>query len=287
MELLPINALAALLYSLLVLLSAASVNLFVRYMVPMLAVLLSLYFVASLVFVVQAWVYIGITYTLREHAPTRQWQQSALWAGWLLLMVGLLTHSLPGYHGLQLTDHQPVKANSLASSIFLNTDKILIAWALMQWLPIWQRTAPFRPALKIPAWWLILIATAGVSLILTIAAQLNLLAWQPQFTWLLLIIVVSNLLNTCFTEELLFRGAIQGWLQLKIGGGGGLIAASALFGLAHFAGGIWYMVLASLAGLLYGWVYSQSGRLIWAVICHWSLNTAHILLLTWPVVKPG
>lgn len=277
--------LAALLYSALLLLCTGSAKPVIRFGIPALAVWLSVSFAGSLLFALQATAYIGLTYLLQQQRLSGRWLKILAWILWGTLSVGLLTHLLPGYQGLQLTDNTQVKTNSLAASVYLNTDKVLIAWALLQWLPIWRKNQHIAPSAA--AWLKLTLPLLVIPLIMLLAVQLGLLQWQPGFSGLLAIIVISNLLNTCFTEELLFRGGLQNYLHKKMGMLGGLIIASGLFGLAHFAGGGWYMLLATLAGLLYGLVYLLTGRLLWAVLCHWGLNTTHLLLFTWPVVQAG
>lgn len=279
---------AALLYSVLLLLCAGARQHRLRFGVPVLAVWLLVPVTDTAVFAAQASLYICLTWLLRSAHNRQRWLKSVLWLFWVLLTTGLLIHALPGYQGLALASVVPVKANSLATSIYLNTDKVLIAWAIMQWLPVWQH-APAHPAPPLPRNTLIALPLSilGIVVILGLAVLLNLIQWQPAFSPLLAIIVMSNLINTCFTEELMFRGALQTWLQPKAGWLTAITFTSLLFGLAHFAGGPFYMLLATLAGILYGLVYQITGRLLWAVLCHWGLNATHMLLLTWPMLEPG
>lgn len=279
---------ATLLYSVLLLLCAGARPHGLRFGVPVLAVWLLVPVTGTALFAAQASFYIGLTWIIRYAQNRQRWLNIVLWLLWGLLTTGLLIHALPDYQGLALATAVPVKANSLATSVYLNTDKVLIAWAIMQWLPVWQH-APAYPATPTPrnAMIALPLSILGIVVILGLAVLLNLNQWQPAFSPLLAILVVSNLINTCFTEELMFRGALQTWLQSKAGWLTAITFASLLFGLAHFGGGQLYVLLATLAGILYGLVYQIAGRLLWAVLCHWGLNAAHILLFTWPMLEPG
>lgn len=93
----------------------------------------------------------------------------------------------------------------------------------------------------------------------------------------------ANLLNTCITEELLFRGLLQRQLQRHITPLLALVATALLFGLVHLAGGWAYVGVATLAGGLYGLVYYWTGRIVWAVLVHWLLNFSHFMLFTYPL----
>ncbi|WP_084228199.1 CPBP family glutamic-type intramembrane protease [Pseudoalteromonas byunsanensis] len=64
-----------------------------------------------------------------------------------------------------------------------------------------------------------------------------------------------------------------------------LIISSLLFGLAHFSSSVEYMLVASIAGFLYGAVYAFTGKLYWAVITHFLINFVHLALFTYPIVN--
>jgi membrane protease YdiL (CAAX protease family) len=78
-----------------------------------------------------------------------------------------------------------------------------------------------------------------------------------------------------FAEEAFFRGALQpriGWL-----------AASLVFGLAHFAPrrSLWpWTGFAVLAGLLLGALYAATGNLVAPITAHAAINGVNLRLLT-------
>jgi uncharacterized protein len=100
----------------------------------------------------------------------------------------------------------------------------------------------------------------------------------------------ANLLFTCAAEEALFRGVIQRQLQgesaslsgVSLRGIAGLAVAAIVFGAAHFAGGWWSVVLATIAGIGYGWVYWRTRRIEASILAHFLVNTTHILCFTYP-----
>ncbi len=75
-------------------------------------------------------------------------------------------------------------------------------------------------------------------------------------------------------EELLFRGAIQPEL--------GLIGTALLFGLLHLGPqgivSIWTL-WAVLSGLMFGWIFQQTGSLLPVILCHIIVNTISMLRL--------
>jgi hypothetical protein len=99
----------------------------------------------------------------------------------------------------------------------------------------------------------------------------------------------ANLLFTCVAEEMLFRGFVQKHLlrltnkdvcKISI-----VIFVGILFGLAHFAGGVTYVILAAVAGIGYGYAYYRSGRIESAILTHFLLNSVHFLFFTYPFTK--
>lgn len=68
-------------------------------------------------------------------------------------------------------------------------------------------------------------------------------------------------------EELLFRGVMQGGLELWLGPASALVLASLGFGLMH-AMSAEYVVAATVMGLWWGVVYLWSGNLMVPIVAH-------------------
>ncbi|MFI5206868.1 MAG: CPBP family intramembrane glutamic endopeptidase [Gemmatimonadales bacterium] len=88
-------------------------------------------------------------------------------------------------------------------------------------------------------------------------------------------------------EELLFRGIIQEAFSRLWGARNGWLLASVLFGLTHIVKHApplnWrYALLATFAGLAYGWVYRRTGRLAAAALTHGLVDWAWGTLLLVP-----
>jgi hypothetical protein len=64
----------------------------------------------------------------------------------------------------------------------------------------------------------------------------------------------------------------------------GLAVAGAVFGLAHYAGGIQYVLLATIAGIGYGWIYWRTNRIEASILTHFLVNTTHIVVFTYPAL---
>jgi membrane protease YdiL (CAAX protease family) len=119
------------------------------------------------------------------------------------------------------------------------------------------------------------------------ALAMGYLTWQPKWTPLFWIWAPVNLFFTCLSEEAFFRGFIQRGLTSALRGSrhGSAVAIGAsalLFGLAHFAGGTSYVVLAAAAGLGYAIIFHRTQSIEMSMLAHFALNTTHFLLFTYP-----
>lgn len=68
-------------------------------------------------------------------------------------------------------------------------------------------------------------------------------------------------------EELLFRGAIQGWLSLHLHGVVAVVVASVLFGLVHYLSFTYFLVATGL-GLVLGTAYALTDSLLLVMVWH-------------------
>ena len=79
-------------------------------------------------------------------------------------------------------------------------------------------------------------------------------------------------------EELLFRGAAQGWLLQHTGPWTAVIAASVLFGLVHYIS-FTYFLMATGLGLILGAAYQLSGSLGMVMFWHAAYDMVAIFCL--------
>lgn len=87
-----------------------------------------------------------------------------------------------------------------------------------------------------------------------------------------------ELLRVCIAapiaEELVFRGAVQGFLR-PLGGQTAAVTAAALFAVQH--GGVAGMLYAFCMGLVLGWLRERSGSVLPCILLH-SVNNLLVLL---------
>ena len=195
----------------------------------------------------------------------------------------LFLHLLPGFHNPLVIAPAPLTPDAVPFGMYLNLDKPLVAfWVVLAMAPP-MAGADFRATLSAA----FLACAAAVAVCLGCALALGVAGWAPKWPPSGWIWLINNALLVTLAEEALFRGYLQQrltdlWSGRSWGPWGALIIAAVLFGLAHYAGGWQWMLLASLAGAAYGLAYRYGG-LAAAVLAHLGLNAAHFGLFTYPM----
>jgi membrane protease YdiL (CAAX protease family) len=207
-------------------------------------------------------------------------------AGHLLfigLAAGLASHWLSGFFSARVIAGVRFTPEAAPFSMYLNLDKPLIGFWLVLACPWLFISTSWRQSLKTTS--ITLPVTTAVCL--ATALSLGLIGWVPKWPDQAGIWAINNLLLVTLTEELVFRGYIQGGLarllqRLPYHQVLAIILASLLFGLSHMGAGWQWMLLAGMAGIGYGIAYRFGG--LWAaVLTHFGLNLAHFGLFTYPM----
>ena len=209
-------------------------------------------------------------------------------AGILLLFlgVGLETHIIPGFNNLLVLNHVYISQNAVPFTLYLNFDKTLVGIFILGFtlrLISTQREALLMVKQSLPRAFIVILVVALMSF------GLGFVQYDPKLSSHLWIWAITNLLFVCLAEEAFFRGFIQRYLSLilqkvKFGQIIAILIASVLFGLAHHAGGPKYMLLATVAGMGYGWVYYKTKRIEASMLTHFVLNLIHFLFFTYPAL---
>lgn len=204
----------------------------------------------------------------------------------LLLCIALFFHYMPGFYNLEVVHQYKLTKKSLPYTLFLNFDKPLVGLFILGfgWKVINQSGVYFKN----------LMISFFITLVLLvvlpfIALSMHYVKFEPKWDSLFYLWAINNLLFVCVAEEAFFRGFIQGglmnlWRKVNYGKLYALLVASILFGLAHFRGGINYIILATIAGLFYGTSYLASRRIEASIIPHFLLNTMHFIFYSYPAL---
>ncbi|XPF95386.1 lysostaphin resistance A-like protein [Colwellia sp. RE-S-Sl-9] len=217
---------------------------------------------------------------------THYWVKVILTSLVIILCIGLAAHLLPGFNNLLVLDKVNKSINSSDFTLYLNLDKPMILFALLLMVPtILQPNVKPYYCERVGIFQLCLLIVVGFIVIFTLASVIRLIQFEPNIPRWWWLFALNNLLLTCVIEEVFFRGVIQQKLATYFNPIAGLFIASILFGVAHFAGGLAYVLVATLAGVLYGFIYHVTGKITYAILGHFVLNFIHLSLFTYPLLK--
>lgn len=203
----------------------------------------------------------------------------------LLLSVALAAHALPGFHNLLIARDVVLSPGATPYTLYLNFDKTLVGILILGivYSELLHSASDLNQALQRAA----PIVLVMVPAIAILAFALDYLRYDPKWPALFWTWAASNLLLTCLSEEAFFRGFVQrelqnAWRHRSYGGWLAVTISATTFGIAHFAGGVSYVLLATAAGFAYALVYRITDRVEMSMLAHFTLNTIHFLLFTYP-----
>lgn len=201
----------------------------------------------------------------------------------LALLLGM--HALPGFSNPIVVHDVVLTPDAVPYTLYFNFDKTIAGILLLGIGGMSSVVPPLSEALKraLP----IMAATVLVAMLLSLA--MGYVRFEPRWHSLFWIWAVTNLFLTCLSEEAFFRAFIQRETRKALGSHRHAVPiavgiSAVLFGVAHFAGGWPYVVLATVAGLGYALVYERTRRIELAMLTHFALNATHFLLFTYPAL---
>ncbi len=193
-------------------------------------------------------------------------------------------HLMPGIYNLLIFDRVRFSEDSLPFTMYVNLDKTVAGLFAYQFFVLPYQAERFRRE-----HFMVVVKSLAVvcALLLPLALFTGYVRLDfkfPEETW---VWAANNLFLVCMAEECLFRGLIQGGLERrfpKLPAAVSIGTATVLFGIAHFQGGLTYIALASVAGLVYGYAYWKTKRIEAAMLVHFGLNLVHFLAFSYPAL---
>jgi membrane protease YdiL (CAAX protease family) len=220
---------------------------------------------------------IALAWALKTHRCPTLVSRVAAGLGYLLIVLALGFRQFPG-----LTPFPLLEIGD--SGIPFPPEKLLLLWMAPPWVLAPLQPDRWRWGIEQPGKLFAGLLPATLLALIPFAILLDHAhpGWTNAPIPIIAYGLVYNFLFVCVLEESFFRGIVQTllihWARHWCGShadGLGLLGASVLFGGVHAGGGLTFMLLATLAGFGYGLVYYLTGRLQFAVLLHFAVNTVH------------
>ncbi len=205
--------------------------------------------------------------------------------GLLLLGVALALHVVPGFNNHEFISSHTLNESVASFTVWFNYDKSLFG-ILVMGLVFKSKLISSFDDLKLFLKTVLPILLIGLPVIYISAIAMGYVRLDVTFTSIFLPWALKNLFFTVLAEEILFRGLIQTELQKRLPKKNAALLsisiAGVLFGIAHFAGGLNYVILSTIAGFVYGYAYYKTQRIEASIAAHFLLNAGHFLFFSYP-----
>lgn len=202
----------------------------------------------------------------------------------IFLGFALELHLIPGFNNLIIWNKIQFTKNAIPFTLYLNFDKTIVGVVILGLtLNLNHTMVEWKESLKQVIYKLPIV----ILVILILAISFDYIELEPKLPHNLWIWLISNLLFTCVAEEGLFRGFFQeslSRLKYKYSDYVAVAVPAICFGAIHYPGGVKYVILAIVAGVLYGWIYKITKRIEASIITHFLLNLTHIIFFTYPAL---
>jgi len=232
-----------------------------------------------------------VAINIRHHAFSRVFDTAFIITG-----IALALHYLPGFNNLPIIINEQISKDAITYTLYANVDKGIAGLLLSAYFfkKLNNSTASSNHKNTRSVNWLSLkqpffITISTIIATLILALLLGLVDFNPKIPSFWFEFIVINLLFTCVAEEALFRGILQTRLSRQLSKTRAAVLApmiiACIFAVAHFIGGLNYVLVSLVAGFGYGYIFYKTQRLEWAILCHWLVNLCHFFLFTYPMLK--
>lgn len=227
-----------------------------------------------------------LSYTYFSYSNLSKLVKTLLFLIIILLISGFLIHVIPGFSNSLVIDKVRLSPLSCPFSMYLNFDKTIAALVIYITSGLSMLEKPLDKKSVLYTTFYLSLCTGFVSIL---GISTGYIKFEPKLPDILPIWVLNNLLFVCMAEEVIFRGFVQTHLKNFLNEKTNvqtihITITSLIFGLAHFKGGILYIILAFICGWFYGYTYERTNRIFCAMLVHFGLNLIHLTLFTYPVL---
>lgn len=259
---------------------------FIRGVFVFILLLLALYAGRLEWFVIPGVILMGASFYYGLNGQRKAWRGICFSIA-LLFSIAVAMTRLPGIHNWPVLEKFIITPDAIPYTMVFNLDKSLIGLFFI-WFSVYSLANGGRrlPVLKTSG----KVGVLAILALMPLAFYLGYVKFDFKLTSLFFLWAIHNLFFTCFAEEALFRGMIQRFLQFRLqtfryGKWVSVVIAAILFGAVHYPGGLRYVLLATVAGVFYGYAFMKTEKIEASIAVHFFVNSVHFIFFTYPALK--
>lgn len=204
-----------------------------------------------------------------------------------IISAALLTHKIPGFNNILYFDGIKLSAKSSSYSAYINFDKPFLVLLLLYY---YNKRKLYETKFASAFIYGLLLGIIAASTLSILSVYAKFIKFNPKIPEILGVWSLMNVV-VVIAEEAFFRGFLQTSLMFGLkkwnikpsyAGFISVTLVSILFGLAHFSGGVNFMIISFIAGLFYGYALYKTGMIESSILVHFLVNFTHITLFTYP-----
>ena len=193
-------------------------------------------------------------------------------------------HFFPGFNNICIIKNIQISKNAIPFSLYLNYNSIIPTYFLLLFsseIRLLKSLSKLLPVIKSGFSY----GLIAVFILIPISYLFDFIKFDFKLTYYTLAFIFVNLIFTCLSEEIFWRGFIQSRLQKYFNPIIAVIITSFAFAFIHITfAGIRFSVLAFIVSLIYGTAYSKTKKIEVNIICHYLVNIGQFIFFTYPIL---
>ncbi|APC90884.1 MULTISPECIES: CPBP family intramembrane glutamic endopeptidase [Francisella] len=193
-------------------------------------------------------------------------------------------HFFPGFNNICIIKNVQISKDAIPFSLYLNYSSIIPTYFLLLFsseIRLLKNLSKLFSVIKSGVFY----GLIAVCILIPISYLFDFIKFDFKLTHYTLVFIFVNLIFTCLSEEIFWRGFIQSRLQKYFNPIIAVIFTSIAFAFIHIAfAGTRFALLAFIASLIYGIAYSKTKKIEVNIICHYLVNIGQFIFFTYPIL---
>lgn len=201
-----------------------------------------------------------------------------------LLSLGLMGHFIFGFNNPKIITDKLLSPGAEPISKYLNFDKAIVGIFLLLYVVPKPRKIKYVNKLLS-----LLVLSTGLFLTFALGLYLDLVDIDIKLSFFVIPWLIINLFFTCYVEEAFFRGVLQQKILSNSWAGKyryilSMLVSGGFFGIVHASAGVDYVLLATILGFVFSYIYIKTRNIYWPIFAHFIFNLSHVVFFTYPYI---